>query len=227
MSFNGRRKSIKKQPKMNNRTNKYNLDETKNVNKGESLIKCIYDIKELNYIQIINDGNKDYTNENIKNKIKIWNNNKKEELTYEKKFNKLGLNTIWFIIEKKLDNLSYIFKDVKSLKQIEFINTNTEGVTGMHGMFSGCNNLEYIDLSSFDTSNVTDISFMFNDCQRLKEIKGMEKFNISKVITMRAIFQNCKEIEYINLSSIDTSNIIDMSFMFNECNNLKEIKGIE
>ena len=44
MSFNGRRKSIKKQPKMNNRTNKYNLEETKKVNNGESLIKCIYDI---------------------------------------------------------------------------------------------------------------------------------------------------------------------------------------
>ena len=50
-------------------------------------------------------------NEDIETKIKIWNNNKKEKLSYEKKFDKLGLAVVYFIIEEKLKDLSFIFKD--------------------------------------------------------------------------------------------------------------------
>ena len=71
MSFNGRRKSIKKQSKIKGGASGHNFQKSKKINNGESLIKCIYDIKELNYTQIINDGNKDYTNENIKKQRKL------------------------------------------------------------------------------------------------------------------------------------------------------------
>ena len=40
------------------------------------------------------------------------------------------------------------------------------------------------------------------------------------------MFQKCYELEYIDLSSFDTSNVTNMSWMFNQCNKLKEIKGI-
>ena len=84
MSFNGRRKSIKKQWDINNRTSEYNFQKSKQINNGESLIKCIYDVKEKNEIQIINDRIGNMLNEDIKAKIKIWNNNKKEKLIYKK-----------------------------------------------------------------------------------------------------------------------------------------------
>ena len=71
------------------------------------------------------------------------------------------------------------------------------------------------------------MSFMFNGCYKLKEIKGIEKFNTSYTNVMKGMFQECHEIEYIDLSSFDTSNVNDMSFMFNECRKLKQIKGIE
>ena len=153
MSFNGRRKSIKKQSKINGGAGGCGFQKSKKINNGESLIKCIYDVKEKNEIQIINDRTENVLNEDIKAKIKIWNNNKKEKLIYKKKFDKLGLNTIYFIIEKKLDNLNFIFNDCSSLKQIQFINPEMERVRGMKGMFNGCKNIEFIDLSSFDTSN--------------------------------------------------------------------------
>ena len=44
-------------------------------------------------------------------------------------------------------------------------------------MFGECYELEYLDLSNFDTSNVTNMSFMFSNCNKLKEIKGINKFN--------------------------------------------------
>ena len=43
---------------------------------------------------------------------------------------------------------------------------------------------------------------------------------------MREMFYKCESLEYLDLSNFDTSNVSDMSLMFKECNNLKEIKGI-
>ena len=67
---------------------------------------------------------------------------------------------------------------------------------------------------------------MFNECHRLKEIKGINKFNTDKVTKMNSMFQGCKELEYLDLSNYNTSNVIDMGWMFNHCYKLKEIKGI-
>ena len=35
------------------------------------------------------------------------------------------------------------------------------------------------------------------------------------------MFQSCYELEYIDLSNFDTSNVTDMSYMFKECKKLK------
>ena len=43
---------------------------------------------------------------------------------------------------------------------------------------------------------------------------------------MSSMFQECKELEYLDLSNFNTENVTDMSFMFNQCQRLKEIKGI-
>ena len=42
---------------------------------------------------------------------------------------------------------------------------------------------------------------------------------------MRRMFQSCNKLKNLNLN-FDTSNVINMEFMFNLCNELKEIKGI-
>ena len=46
------------------------------------------------------------------------------------------------------------------------------------------------------------------------------------VTNMTGMFQECKELEYLDLSNFDTSNVTDMAWMFNQCNKLKEIKGL-
>ena len=43
---------------------------------------------------------------------------------------------------------------------------------------------------------------------------------------MKAMFQSCKKLEYLDLSNFNTSNVKDMSRMFNRCNKIKQIKGI-
>ena len=63
-------------------------------------------------------------------------------------------------------------------------------------------------------------------CHKLKEIKGINKFNTNKVTNMRIRFQECNELISLDLSNFNTSNVTDMSFMFTNCYKLKEIKGI-
>jgi len=83
-----------------------------------SLIRCSYLIKDNNETQIINYRGKVDINEEIESKVKILNGNIKEKLIFKKKFNKVGINTIDFIIEGKLNNMSFMFNNCSTLKQI-------------------------------------------------------------------------------------------------------------
>ena len=123
--------------------------------------------------------------------------------------------------------MNFMFVDCFKLKGIKGINKlNTKKVTNMTGMFENCLSLKYLNIENFDTSNVTNMSYMFNKCKKLKEIKGMNKFNTINLTTTYAMFQFCTEIEKIDLSGFDTSNVTNMSYMFNKCKKLKEIKGL-
>ena len=150
-------------------------------NNGNPLIRCTYLIKDNNDTQIINYRGEVTINEEIKSKIKILNGNNEEKLFFQKKFNKIGINKIDFIIDENLDNMSFMFSKCSSLKRIEFISFEINQVTNMSAIFQECNELEYIDLSNFNTSNATDMECMFNGCNKLKEIKGLDNLNTSKV----------------------------------------------
>ena len=123
------------------------------------IIKCTYDIKNYNYTQIINNTNGEYINNEIESKIKILNNGAIEELVFQKKFPQLGINKIDFIVVDALENMSYLFNQCSSLKEIKFINMDTALVGNMNSMFSGCAELKYIDISIFRAIFVTDMSF--------------------------------------------------------------------
>ena len=139
--------------------------------KNEISFKCTYEIKNYNEIQILNYRGLNEINEEIKTKIKILNLDKIEELIFIKKFDKIGLNTINFVIEEKLTNTSFLFNGCSTLKKIEFISFDTSQITNMKAMFQGCNELELLNLSNFDTSKVTNMEYMFSKCNKLKEIK--------------------------------------------------------
>ena len=62
--------------------------------------RCIYHIKDYNEIQIINDRDKATINEEIKSKLKILNDNKKEELVF--KINLIRLDITLLILSLKI-----------------------------------------------------------------------------------------------------------------------------
>ena len=192
-----------------------------------SYIKCIYEIIDNNYTQIINNRDEFEINKEIESKIKILACGQKEKLIFNKKFNKIGMNTIYFISEEKLNNMSFIFNKCSSVKEIIFNSFETDNVTNMKAMFQFCNKLEKLDLSNFNTSKVFDMARMFKSCHKLKKIEGLNKFNTANVINMKEMFQFCNELEFLDLSNFNISYITNIESIFVGCNKLKQIKGIE
>ena len=43
---------------------------------------------------------------------------------------------------------------------------------------------------------------------------------------MTTMFQECKELENLDLSNFNTNKVINMGWMFYGCDKLKEIKGL-
>ena len=91
---------------------------TKQVQKKEFMyIKCTYEIIDNSLVQIINYRGKTAINEEIEKKIKILNGKNKENLIFQKKFDKLGINTIIFICEEKLNDMSFMFNNCSTIKK--------------------------------------------------------------------------------------------------------------
>jgi len=119
----------------------------KEIVKLQISFRCLYETKENEEIQIINngdDGDENCINKEIANKIIILKDNEKEPLVFKKKFDKIGLNTIDFMICEDLTDMSFMFNKCSCLKQIQFISLETKDVTNMKEIFSECNELEYI-----------------------------------------------------------------------------------
>ena len=102
---------------------------------------------------------------------------------------------------------------------------NTEDVTDMSAMFSGCAKLTTIDLNGFNTQNVTNMNKMFSACAGLTSL-DMGSFNTEKVADMGAMFSSCKNIETIFVGDNWTTDAVTSSDkMFSNCAKLCGGKG--
>ena len=110
--------------------------------------------------------------------------------------------------------------DVTQIEGIE--NLNTEEVTNMHSMFSGCLYLTSLDVSKFDTQKVEDMSDMFASCTDLESL-NVSNFDTQKVKDMNDMFYNCTGLTSLDVSNFDTQNVEDMSFMFSSCKGLNSL----
>ena len=99
-------------------------------------------------------------------------------------------------------------------------------VENFNSFFEECHNIISLDFTNLDSSNVLSMVCMFKACNKLKEIKGINQLITYNVTDMSGMFSLCKELEYLDLSGFDTSNVISMECMFFGCNILNEIKGI-
>ena len=105
----------------------------------------------------------------------------------------------------------YGCKNLTTIEGIEYL--NTENVTSMSLMFSGCSALTTLNLSNFDTQSVTNMTGMFSDCRALTTL-DVSNFNTQNVTDMSFMFFNCSAITTLDIANFDTKNVTDMSWMF-------------
>ena len=67
---------------------------------------------------------------------------------------------------------------------------------------------------------IPDSSFFFSDFTYLLEIENLHFLDTSKVINMSYMFYSCSNLTSLDLSGFDTSKVTDMSRMFDRCRTL-------
>ena len=75
------------------------------------------------------------------------------------------------------------------------------------------------------TNPLTNLDFMFEGCEDLINV-NLSQIN-SSLDSMIYTFTNCKNLQQVDFSSIDTSNVSAMDFLFAGCDNLVELTNFE
>ena len=199
----------------------------KQIINGINFIKCKYEIKYYDLGQdILLVGNKT-------KKLALKKGEKKKEVevliqnelkpniqTY--KFEEEGIYTIYFIYHILLTNMSNMFRNCHTLKEINFASFNASEVTNMAGLFCDCSSLEKINFTSIYTNQVTNMECMFYNCSSLKDL-NLSAIKTPKVKDMEGMFYNCSSLLQLNLSSFKTKQVTNMSCMFSFCSSLNKL----
>ena len=81
-----------------------------------------------------------------------------------------------------------------------------------------------LDVSSLSKLiNCDDFSKLFFNLNKVKQIIGLDTWDVSKVTNMRGVFYYCESLKKLNISNWDVSNVTDMSEMFRCCKSLKKL----
>ncbi len=76
---------------------------------------------------------------------------------------------------------------------------------------------------SFKNARPKKCEGWFNEFRLLETINNLKYLNTSEVVSMKSMFENCKYLKSLDLSSFDTKNVEDMSCMFKGCERLETI----
>lgn len=99
---------------------------------------------------------------------------------------------------------------------------NFKIINGIAYMFGCCTKLSEVDLSHSDLSHVFDFGYAFFKCAGLKEIRFSPGVWRKAKYTL-SMFDNCKDLERLNLPDVELDDVVRSYAMFDDCDSLKEI----
>ena len=82
---------------------------------------------------------------------------------------------------------------------------------------------QVITVTFKDKLKATDCGYMFYKFEKLRKINHMEKLDTSEVINMKKMFEDCVVLEEVDLSGFNTSKVTSMCEMFRSCCSLKSL----
>ena len=118
------------------------------------------------------------------------------------------------------------------LTSLDLTNLNTSEVICMDYMFGfpdkeekygSSGNIETINFgSTFDTHNVKTMASMFDQCKKLTSL-DLSSWDTSSLTVTEAMFACCHQLTDLNLKNWKTTNLYNMAAMFWECYVIKKI----
>ena len=112
--------------------------------------------------------------------------------------------------------LNSAFESCKSLKTLDLSKWDVSNVAYLNNLLTDCSELVSVDLSGWYFPNCTSLSSFFLRCTKLKEIKGIENWNVSNISNISNMFQLCESLTELDLSKWDTSNITTYAYAFKD-----------
>ena len=112
-------------------------------------------------------------------------------------------------------NANTMFVNCSSLISIDLSNLNANNITNMNAMFVYCGNLVNVNLSNMGNASLSNILSIFQGCNSLKTI-NMSGFNFGTA-SLDRLFYQLTNLESVDLSNVNTSNVTDFRMMFYNC----------
>ena len=119
-------------------------------------------------------------------------------------------------------NMDSMFYEMNALEELKVSHFRTSNVTKMGSMFYNVSNVRDLDVSNFDTSNVEDMQAMFYGMESVEHL-NLSNFDTRKVKNMTRMFRSINAISELDLSNFDTRNVTLMRSMFNDNKKLSKI----
>ena len=104
-----------------------------------------------------------------------------------------------------------------------------DNATDLEGLFNGCYELKDIRaLEKWNVSNATSFGQMFKGCTSLEDISALQNWNTANVKTMAEMFHQCKKLTSIDaLKQWDTTNLDAIWGMFDHCKSITNVNALE
>ena len=144
-------------------------------------------------------------------------NPKSNKYVFNQEFNNVELFFNDYVV-----NTENMFKDCKSITEINLSDFDSSKVTTMDNMFEDCSSLTSLDLSNLQTSSVKNMNFMFSGCSSLISL-DFSDFDTSSVTRMDSMFSHCSSLTSLDLSHFNVTSLTSTDSMFYDCNNLEYI----
>ena len=126
------------------------------------------------------------------------------------------------------EDMSSMFAYDRSLTELNLSNFDTSNVTTFKEMFTSDIGLKSLNVSNFKTDKVENFSNMFSGCKALTSIKGLETWkttgaSLDKPVYMFSMFAYDDNLNTLDLSNLDTSNVTTFEEMFTSDIGLKSL----
>ena len=117
-------------------------------------------------------------------------------------------------------DLGYLFNNFKRLQTIHW-GDKEFNASNVNSMFSKCEALEAVLLPKF-VRGISNFTYMFDGCRKIKNI-DLTSIKFSSPTSMVSVFYGCTSLESVNLSSLNTKEIKNADNSFSGCTSLSNI----